>query len=77
MAYFGPSNDKLTVLPSRGDSGKSEVFEIFNAGASALDLTNVRFTKGVEFDFSNGTVTSIDPGQRVVIVSNPIAPQRP
>ena len=47
-----------------------EFIEIVNAGTSALDLTNVRFTKGVEFDFANGTVTSIDPGQRVVIVGN-------
>ncbi|MEZ5330110.1 MAG: CotH kinase family protein [Verrucomicrobiales bacterium] len=47
-----------------------EFIEIMNTGTTALDLSNVRFTKGVEFDFVNATITSIAPGQRVVIVGN-------
>ena len=39
-------------------------------GDAALDLTNVRFTKGVEFDFVGSATQTIAPGQSVVIVSN-------
>jgi hypothetical protein len=44
--------------------------ELTNVGAVALDLTDVRFTKGVEFDFVDGVRKSIEPGERVVVAGN-------
>ena len=35
-----------------------------------LDLTEVRFTKGVDFDFAGSAITSLAPGQSVLVVRN-------
>ena len=35
-----------------------------------LDLTNARFTKGVDFDFAGSAITSLAPGQTVLVVRN-------
>ncbi|MDB4541869.1 lamin tail domain-containing protein [bacterium] len=48
-----------------------EYLEIQNIGAAALDLTDVRFTKGVDFDFPPGTM--IQPGAFLLIVKNQTA----
>ncbi|MGK0184670.1 MAG: hypothetical protein ACI9R3_000444 [Verrucomicrobiales bacterium] len=50
-----------------------EFIEIMNTGTTMLDLTSVRFTKGIEFNFADGDLTNIAPGQRVVVVSNAAA----
>lgn len=64
-----PSADELAADPTLTASS-FEFIEIMNISTTALDLKDVRFTKGVEFDFVNGSVESIAPGQRVVVVSN-------
>ena len=33
-----------------------------------LDLTDVRFTDGIDFDFTAGNITSLAPGERVLVV---------
>ena len=65
----GPTAAELAIDPTLTASN-FEFVEIMNAGDTALDLTNVRFTKGIEFDFLGSAVTSIAPGQRVVVVSD-------
>ena len=45
-----------------------EFVELFNAGSESVDLTGVRFTKGVDFDFADGTL--IAPGGYLVIVNH-------
>ena len=47
-----------------------EFIEVLNRGAVALDLASIRFTKGVDFDFSSGNVASVAPGAVVLIVRN-------
>ncbi len=48
-----------------------EFIELQNISASStLDLTELRFTKGVDFDFVNGTITSLAPGEFVLVVRN-------
>jgi hypothetical protein len=47
-----------------------EFVEVMNRGPIALDLASVRFTKGVDFDFSTGNVASIEPGAVVLVVRN-------
>jgi|TARA_B100001964_G_scaffold108852_1_gene121595 hypothetical protein len=47
----------------------AEFIELINISEVAtLDLTNVRFSAGVEFDFTGGAVTSLAPGARVLVV---------
>ncbi|MGJ8695615.1 MAG: lamin tail domain-containing protein [Verrucomicrobiaceae bacterium] len=62
-----PSVDELAVDPTLEESD-FEWIEIMNAGSVALDLSEVRFTKGIEFDFVNAARTMIEPGERMVVV---------
>ena len=53
------------------ESSDFEFIELMNIGGSDVDLTNVRFTAGVSFDFDNADIGFLlSPGQRVVIVNN-------
>jgi spore coat protein CotH len=48
-----------------------EYVELQNTGSTTLDLTNVRFTSGIAFNFTGSSVTSLAPGQRVLVVRDP------
>ncbi len=59
--------------PLSGNTNSSEEFEFVelkNIGFVALNLAGVRFTNGITFDFTGSAVTSLAPGQRVLIVKN-------
>ena len=43
-----------------------EWIELKNVGPGPLDLTPVRFTKGIDFDFAGSAVTTLEPGERVL-----------
>jgi hypothetical protein len=45
-----------------------EFVELTNAGITPLDLTGVRFTKGIDFDFAPGT--TLAPGASIVVAAN-------
>jgi hypothetical protein len=47
-----------------------EFIELHNAGTETIDLTQVRFTGIPDFDFANGAVSSLAPGEHVVVVSD-------
>ncbi len=48
-----------------------EFIEVMNIGPNEVDMTNVRFTDGVEFDFDNSLQgITLAPGQRFILVSN-------
>ncbi|MGC8989515.1 MAG: lamin tail domain-containing protein, partial [Verrucomicrobiia bacterium] len=49
--------------------GLAEFIELLNISRSVtLNLSGVRFTAGVEFDFATGSITSLPPGGRVLVV---------
>lgn len=51
--------------------GDAEFIELLNTSDSlTLDLTGIRFTSGVEFDFTGSSVTSLGPSERVLVVKN-------
>ena len=51
-----------------------EYLELLNISPSlTLNLTNVRFTKGVDFDFAGSAITSLAPGARVLVVRSTAA----
>jgi hypothetical protein len=58
-----PSNDSF-------DNQEFEFIELQNTGDETIDLTSVSFVDGVTFDFSNGSVRSLSPGQFVLVVAN-------
>jgi hypothetical protein len=48
-----------------------EFIELRNISSTlTLDLTDVRFTKGVDFDFDGSSITSLPPGGFVLVVKN-------
>jgi hypothetical protein len=51
-----------------------EYIELLNISPSlTLDLANVRFTKGADFNFAGGAITALAPGARVLIVNDAAA----
>ena len=67
---LAPSSAELARDSSWTESD-FEFIELKNSSTELeLDLTGVRFTNGVEFDFANGQMTKLGPQKRVVVVSN-------
>jgi hypothetical protein len=71
-----PSDAQLYLVVSEimfhpsGDPGE-EFIELLNISDSVtLDLTGVKFTAGISFDFTGSAVTSLAPGERVLLVRN-------
>jgi len=53
------------------DKDDYEFIELWNASPGlTLDLTDLRFTKGVDFDFAGSAVTSLAPAERVLVVKH-------
>ncbi len=50
-----------------------EYIELVNNGLNTVSLGGARFTDGIQFDFTGSDVTSLDPGERVIIVKNKAA----
>ena len=60
-------------LPPTGSPFAGEDFEFIelkNIGPTALDLTGVHFTDGIDFSFTDSTVKSLGVGRTVVVVKN-------
>src|SRR4029079_18882364 len=57
------------------DPEQFEFIEVLNTGPATLDLTNVQLSKGIQFDFAQGSITSLAPGQYVLVASDPAALQ--
>jgi CotH kinase protein len=57
-----------------GSKEDFEYVELRNISSTlTLDLTNVRFTKGLDFDFAGSAITSLAPGDYALVVKNLIA----
>lgn len=76
-SYVGdPSDAQLYLRVSElhyhptGD-GLAEFIELYNQSETvALDLTGVSFSEGIDFTFTGSAITSLAPGQRVLVVRN-------
>ena len=54
-------------------SSDFEYIELYNPSNSVVELAGLDFTFGVEFDFDTGTIRSIAPGGRALLVRNAAA----
>lgn len=63
-----PSGGELDVSTENDDF---EFIEVRNVSSQAIDLTGVRFTKGIDFDFAEGT--QLAPGEFILVVKNQAA----
>ena len=55
------------------DNNEFEFIELQNIGDETIDSTSVSFVDGITFDFSSGSVTSLGPGEFVLVVKNKAA----
>ncbi len=61
----------ISEIMYKSEGGSAlEFIEIKNVGPATLDLNEVRFTKGIDFDFAGSAITSIAPGDYVLVVEN-------
>ena len=67
-----PSISELNAIPELNNTD-FEWLEIQNIGPISLDLEELRFTKGIEFNFSESATKKIAPGQKLLIVANEAA----
>ena len=61
------------AAPPAGDSTDNEEFEfieLMNIGDENLNLSSVSFVDGITFDFDSGSITSLGPGEFVLVVRN-------
>ncbi len=52
------------------DNNEFEFVELKNTGDEALDLSGVSFTAGITFDFADGAVLALEPGEFVLVVKD-------
>lgn len=55
------------------DDNDFEFLELTNVGSGPVDLSPLVLRGGVQFEFSSGSITSLPPGERVLIAHNPDA----
>jgi hypothetical protein len=67
---YDPAADPNATMPPFDNNDNYEFIELRNIGNKTIDLTGVKFTNGVTFDFTTGDVRFLAPGQSVVVVSN-------
>ncbi len=63
---FGPASERYPA-------GEFAFIEFVNLGPVSMDLSHVRLAGSVQFDFGQGNLHVIDPGQRIVVVQNQAA----
>jgi hypothetical protein len=64
-----PSISELNAIPELNNND-FEWIEFQNIGSVSIDLEELRFTKGIEFDFSVSSTKKIEPGERLLLVAN-------
>ncbi len=55
------------------DADNYEFIELMNTGSSPIELSGVRLTDGVEFDFKDSRLSHLGPGEFTLVVSHPVA----
>jgi len=68
---YHPQDASPAEISAGYSTSDFEYLELKNISASlTLDLTGLRLTKGLDFDFQSGAITSLIPGAYVLIVRN-------
>jgi len=67
---YNPADADISRGELNVDNDEFEFIELKNIGDETLDLTYVSFIEGVSFDFANSNITSLAPGDFVLVVKN-------
>ena len=71
---YNPAEPTAAEIAAGFDDGDDfEFIELKNTGGETLDLTYVSFIDGINFDFAGSNVTSVSPGEFVLVVRNQAA----
>ena len=68
--YHASDPSAAEITAGFDDDDCFEYIELKNVGATTLDLKDLRFTKGVDFDFLGAAITTLAPGEFVLVVNN-------
>ncbi len=64
-----PTTDELTALPLIEDDD-FEFIELTNVGSETISLVGVQFDLGITFDFNTSNITTLAPGETIVLVED-------
>ncbi|MCO6044193.1 CotH kinase family protein [Aeoliella sp. ICT_H6.2] len=67
-----PTTAELELVPGT-DEDDFEFIELVNISSEFISLNGVQLSGGIDFDFTTADVTSLAPGQTVVVVKNSAA----
>jgi len=71
IMYNPPAPTTPEEIAVSTDNNDFEFVELLNVSdVLTLDLADIRFTKGVDFDFAGSAVTSLGPGEYVLVVKS-------
>ncbi|RIK84361.1 MAG: hypothetical protein DCC68_01385 [Planctomycetota bacterium] len=71
LMYHPADPSPAELAAGFGDADDFEFLELINTSTTAtLDLSGVEFIQGITFDFAAAAVSSVAPGQRLVIVED-------
>jgi hypothetical protein len=65
---YNPPNATAPEVAAGHETSDFEFIEIKNVGALPVDLRDVRFTKGIDFDFVAGSILVLSPGEFALVV---------
>ena len=70
---YDPAPLSAEELAAGYEAADMEFIELYNRGETAIDLTPLRFTKGIDFDFTSLADPNLGAGQTVLIARNATA----
>jgi hypothetical protein len=70
LMYHPADPSPAELAAGFNDDDDFEFIELHNAGPVPLDLSDLRFTKGADFNFLDADITTLAPGGFVLVVSN-------
>ena len=62
--------DPYDLGNSLDEDSNFEFIELENISETKISLSDASFTRGVTFDFSSGSVRSLSPGEKVLVVND-------
>ena len=70
---YHPAEATAEEVAAGYETENFEYVELANVGSVPLDLKDIRFTKGIDYDFENAAATTLAPGAVVVLAHNQAA----
>lgn len=61
------------IAAGHTNSEDFEFFELLNAGTATIDLNGVVLDEGIQFEFATGAITTLAPGERLLVVEDSAA----